>query len=131
MEENKIVSIDVLRINYSRDKICKCYDYYKNKPSYEIDMKNRLVYCNKCHVIVDAFDALYNISKDIDRINGEVHQAIRYKKELEEYKPYLKEARRYEKMMREKYMLPVCPNCREAFEWNQITSMTNKKFLKR
>lgn len=124
-EEEKIVNIETLKINYARNKICKC-----NEPLYEIDYKNRLVYCRICQAIIDPFEAIYKLALNMEFINNEIHRAIEYKKEIDNYKPYLREAKRYEKMMREKEMLPVCPHCTKPFKWNEIVSMTNKKFYK-
>lgn len=130
--ENKVVDIDFLRLNYSRNKFCKCYDTFpRKKPQFEIDIKNRIVECRYCHIMVDPFEALVILAKKYEQINESIEEAERYKQELITYKPYLKEARRYEAMMREKDMLPVCPNCSQAFEWNSITKMTNKRFLKK
>lgn len=130
--ENKVVDIDFLRLNYSKNKFCKCYDKFpRKKPQFEIDMKNRVVECRYCHVMLDAFEALVILAKEYQGINEAIKNAEEYKRRLISYKPYLKEARRYEAMMREKDMLPVCPNCNEAFEWQDITKMTNKRFLKK
>lgn len=130
--ENKVVDIDFLRLNYSRNKFCKCYDKFpRKKPQFEIDMKNRIVECRHCHIMLDPFEALVILAKEYQSINESIEEAERYRQELITYKPYLKEAKRYETMMREKDMLPVCPNCNEAFEWQDITETINKKFLKR
>lgn len=129
MEEEKIIQIDTLRLNYSRNKICNCYSY-GNKPSYELDLKNRLVYCNKCNAIIEPFEALYQVASNLEKINEEISRAKAYKNELMSYKPYLRQAKRYEQMMREKDMLPVCPKCKEAFKWEDVCSMINKKFYK-
>ncbi len=81
--------------------------------------------------MLDPFEALVILAKEYQSINESIEEAERYRQELISYKPYLKEARRYEAMMREKDMLPVCSKCNEAFEWNSITRMTNKNFLKK
>lgn len=120
--DEKVVHIETLRVNYAREKICKC------KPSYEIDYNNRLVYCRTCQAIVDPFEALYNLTKYVELFNDEIDRAIEFKKQLDSYKPYLREAQRYERMMREKEMLPICPHCNQMFEWNEIRRMSNKKF---
>ncbi|MBP3463812.1 MAG: hypothetical protein J6K45_04960 [Clostridia bacterium] len=124
-EKEKIVSIDVLRINHKRKKICEC-----ERPLYEVDCKNRLVYCEICGAIVDAFDAIYKVAMHVEEINEDIKRAIENKKILETYKPHLKEARRYERMMRAKDMLPKCPKCNKAFNWNEVTMMINKHYYK-
>lgn len=131
IEKDKVVTINCLRLNRSRSKFCDCYRYGEKTPKYEIDTTNRTVECRYCQTMVDPFDALVNIAQNYENIQDEVKRAINYKNELMNYKPYLRQAKRYEQMMRDKDMLPVCPNCNEAFEWQDITRMNNKRFLKR
>lgn len=98
--ENKVVDIDFLRLNYSRNKFCKCYDTFpRKKPQFEIDIKNRIVECRYCHIMVDPFEALVILAKEYQAINEAIENAQEYKQKLINYKPYLKEARRYEAMM--------------------------------
>ena len=126
MENEKIVRIDTLIINRRREKNCKCL-----YPSYEVDTTNRLVYCKKCMAVVEPFVALERIAIHSEILNAEIENAIEYRNELMNYKPFLREAKRYEKMMREKNMLPVCPKCGEPFEWQEVTRMINRKFAEK
>lgn len=122
---DKVVNIETLIINRRREKNCKC-----SKPSYEIDTKNHLVYCQKCLAVIEPFEALVRLAEHIEEINDSIEYAKSYKNELINYKPYLREAKRYERMMREKDMLPICPKCNHMFNWNEIVSMGNKRFYK-
>lgn len=124
--ENKIVQIDVLKLEYDYQKICKC-----ERCLYEIDVQNRLIRCTECGAIVDPFEALMNIAKNFDRVNEQVKNCYHKINELNSYKPYLREAKRYEAMMREKDLLPICPKCGELFEWHELRSMGNKIFYKK
>ena len=124
-EENKVINIETLIINRRREKNCKCL-----KPSYEIDTQNHLVYCQRCMAVVEPFEALIRLAEYAEGINYEIECAKRYKLELMNYKPFLREAKRYEKMMREKEMLPLCPHCHKPFKWNEVTGMMNKRFYK-
>ena len=124
-DKEKIINIDTLIINRRRELNCKC-----EKPLYEIDSKNHLVYCRNCMAVVEPFVALEHIAMHIENINYEIECATRYKQELINYRPYLREAKRYEKMMREKDMLPLCPHCNKPFNWDEIVQLTNKRFYK-
>lgn len=124
--ENKIVQIDVLKLEYGYQKICKC-----EKNHYEIDVKNRLIRCTDCGAIIDPFEALMKIANYFDNVNEQVQSCYRKINELNSYKPYLREAKRYEAMMRKKDMLPICPKCGELFEWRELNSMGNKIFYKK
>ncbi len=125
MNTDNVIHIDVLKANYARNKICKC-----QVPKYEIDYKNRLVYCRTCGAIIEPFEALYRLALSYQEINDEIDRAIEYKRELQNYKPFLRQAKRYEQMMRKKNMLPICPKCREVFKWEELTGMANKEFYK-
>ena len=61
--ENNIVSFDIVRINRARDKICKC-----NPAHYEVDTTNRIVTCQDCGSIVNAFDALVSLAGRYEEI---------------------------------------------------------------
>lgn len=128
---SEVVDLNYLRLNRSRSKFCDCYKYLDKPPKYEIDTSNRVIECRYCQTIVEPFEALINLAKYYEKIQEDLERAKQYKNELMSYKPYLRQAKRYEKMMREKDMLPLCPNCNESFEWQDVTSMTNKKFLKK
>lgn len=130
MKEEKVVDLNYLRINRSRSKFCDCYKYGEKAPKYEIDTVNRVIECRYCQTMIEPFEALVNLAKYNEAIQENVEKAREYKKELMSYKPYLRQAKRYEKMMKEKDMLPVCPKCNEAFKWENLCSMTNKKFYK-
>lgn len=80
--------------------------------------------------VVEPFEALIKLATYYEKINDSIEYAKNYKNELMNYKPYLREARRYEEMMRKKDMLPICPKCSQLFNWNEVTSMGNKRFYK-
>ena len=44
-DNDKIVTINCLRLNRSRSKFCDCYRYGEKTPKYEIDTTNRTVEC--------------------------------------------------------------------------------------
>lgn len=121
--ENKIIDINTLIVNRRREKNCKCL-----KPHYEIDTQNHLVYCQKCMAVVEPYEALLKLAMNYEEINDNIEYAKQYRDELMNYKPFLREAKRYEQMMREKDMLPICPKCSQLFNWNELVSMGNKKF---
>lgn len=124
-ECNKVINIETLIINRRREKNCKCL-----KPHYEIDTQNHLVYCQKCMAVVEPFEALVQLAMHIEEINDKIESATRYKNELMSYKPYLRQAKRYEQMMRQKDMLPLCPHCHKPFYWDEVVEMINKHFYK-
>lgn len=124
--DNNIVQIDILKLEYDYKKICQCKNI-----NYEIDVQNRLVRCTSCGAIRDPFDVLVTMANNVDRINEQLKRGYRKMYELDSYKPILREAKRYEKMMREKDLLPICPKCGELFEWKEVNSMGNKIFYKK
>src|SRR5574344_2532414 len=123
---SEIIDIDFLRYKANIRKICKC-----EGAKYELDTVNRLVYCIQCGAIIDPFEALKDLAYRSEEINEKTRQIYEQQKQLANYKPYLKEAKRYEQMMRETKMIPICPNCKKPFNWNEITTMINKEFLRK
>lgn len=114
----KVKRIDVLRIEHNSQTQCRC-----KKPVYELDTNNRFVYCAECGAIVDAFDALYKMAKDYERINRNVEAALKQAKELAAYKPHLRCLRDIEKH-HNNHLYPLCPNCSKAIHIEEINSYT-------
>lgn len=125
-KDDRIAQIDILRFEYGRKKICEC----KNG-KYEIDVQNRLIYCRGCGAIKNPFDVCVDLARRYAEINNTVQKCYEQARELYSYQPFLREAKRYEKMMREKDMLPVCPRCGEIFEWQEVNALANKHFFKK
>ena len=123
MIDKEIPNINVLRLEYGLEKICRC----QNK-KYEIDIQNRLVWCQICKAVIDPFEALKYLALHIDTINESIKHAIDYRNELMSYKPYLREAKRLESQMRHKDMLPVCPKCNNTFEWRELNFFHNRNY---
>ena len=122
-ESDKIAQIDILRFEYGREKICKC-----EKNRYEIDVQNKLIYCRDCGAIKNPFDVCVELARRFEYINKQVNICYGQMRELQSYKPFLREAKRLEKMMREKDMLPICPKCGEMFNWNEIRALGNAHY---
>ena len=108
----KIVRYDTIKVEYGKKKMCQC-----QRPCYEVDFQNRLVYCT-CGAIVDPFEAMVRIARDMERWDEYVQQRLEETRLIDEYKPrrvILKklEAKycQNEKRGRE----PTCPRCRQAF----------------
>ncbi|MCX4303799.1 MAG: hypothetical protein OSJ66_07335 [Clostridia bacterium] len=123
MIDKEIPNINVLRLEYGLEKICRCQD-----KKYEIDIQNRLVWCQTCKAVIDPFEALKYLALHIDTINESIKHAIDYRNELMNYKPYLREAKRLESQMRHKDMLPVCPKCNNTFEWGELNCFHNRNY---
>ena len=69
--EKDIIAFDLAKINRGKTKICGC----KN-PHYEIDTTNRLVMCEDCGAIVDAFDALLKLCEHMKEIQHKEERMI-------------------------------------------------------
>lgn len=124
---NKVNRIDILRVDYGKRKLCEC----KN-PHYVIDYENRIVTCEDCRAVVEPFEALYELAKHYDRLGNQVQSLLEQKTEIVNYKPHLVIIKNVEKMYRSNNysMVPVCPNCGDAFDLKDLTSWRNRKFLK-
>lgn len=126
---NNIIRFEIAKINRGKDRICTC-----EKPHYEIDTVNRLVTCEDCGAVMDAFDVLVRFAKNMERIEQRQEQMEH------QWKSYAKMANEeFYRMIRNRVfremnanyrrgMLPHCPKCEEMFEPTEITRWTNKKY---
>lgn len=130
-EKDKILSFTLFKVEKGREKICKC-----NPPHYEIDTENRIVTCVDCGATLDAFEALIVLCKHMDKYREYQKKALEKCKLYKEWAD--KEWRRRMKNaafkdMDKQYqegMLPNCPKCGGIFDPMEITSWTNKKYVK-
>lgn len=136
-EPDKIFGIDSLRIKRNMRKICSC-----ENPQYDVDSKNRAVWCQECGAWIDSFDAIMRVAeygeslekqlevleKQIEELYEKRDQIGREILELAEKKPRLLLFRKLEKDYRGKEMLPVCPHCKEGFFFEDIVGWVNRKF---
>lgn len=130
-EKDKVLSFTLFKVEKGREKICKC-----NPPHYEIDPVNRIVTCMDCGATLDAFEVLMALYNHIDEYREYQEKALEKCKLYGEWAN--KEWRRRMKNkafknMDKQYqsgMLPHCPKCGEIFDPMEITSWTNKKYVK-
>ena len=122
---DRIERFDLLRVEYDAKKLCRC-----RNASYEVDYQNRLVRCQQCGAIVDPFEALVKISKDITRYEDHLDYLLEERKRLEEWKPRLLVIRKLAERYHSGKMAPICPRCKEAFDLKEITSWTSSVFVK-
>lgn len=121
----QLISLDILRVNRGLSKICKCHNR-----NFEIDATNKLVYCSKCHAIIEPYEALYEIANSRERIVSENERLYNQRKEIANYKPYLVAIKRIEESSRRGKMLPHCPRCKEIFYLEELTWWTSKDYCK-
>ena len=120
-----IIEFDLLKYKQNATRICKC-----ENPTYIIDRKNRLVYCEKCEVIKDPFAILEEFADRGKKLNEKTERIREYQKELMSYKPHLKSIKSLESNIRSGKMLPYCPQCNQLFKIEEIYQYGNKAFYK-
>ena len=120
---DKIIDLEILRINRNIDKQCKCNRWERN---FTVDTTNKKVYCS-CGAEVDPYDAIYDIAYRRDRLNEEVKRLLEQRKEIVEYKPWLLVFRDLESRYRTKRMLPACPHCGRGFYFEEIRCWVNRR----
>lgn len=130
-EKGKVLSFTLLKVEKCREKICKC-----SPPHYVIDTANRIVICDDCGAVLDAFDAiveLCNHIKEYEEYQDKALKQINTYREMadEEYRRRFRN-RVFKEMDAEyrKGMLPRCPQCGEIFEPTKINQWTNRKYYK-
>lgn len=120
---DKIVSLDQLRINRGIEKFCKC-----EKRTFIIDPKNRRVNCESCGAVVDAYEAMYELASKGERLQQSVERMLEQRKQIANYKPWLKVIKNLEKQYRGKKMIPNCPRCSEPFYLEELVRWTGKQY---
>ena len=123
---DNIISFELLRINRGREKFCKC-----EKPTYEIDTKNRIVSCRLCGAFIDPYEALYSIALNKERFGQYLQSMLDQAHELENWQPHLIYVRKLESIWRSKDMLPTCPHCKKPIEAKELYYSThiNKNYI--
>ncbi|WP_200411829.1 MULTISPECIES: hypothetical protein [Virgibacillus] len=120
---NKIIRIDQIRINRGMEKVCKC-----KKRKYMLDTRNRRVMCSSCGAIIDPYDAMYDMALRWEQMNEQLDYMLEQRKQIINYKPWLKAIRYLEKQYRGKKMIPECPRCNEPFYLEELNSWTGREF---
>lgn len=123
---DKVVDIDVLRINRNISKRCQCQD-----KRFVVDPQNRAVHCGTCGAWVDPYDAIYHLATKKERMIEQVTSLLEQRREISRYKPHLVVIKQLERQYRGKKMLPTCPHCHEAFYLEELTFWTNAELVKR
>jgi hypothetical protein len=121
---DNVKRFDILKVEYARKKLCQC-----REPHYEIDYRNRLVYCTDCGAIVDPFDVLNYLATHYNRISSQVEGLLEQRKEILNWKPWLLSFRKLESEYRGGKMLPCCPVCNEPFYFERIVSWVDRKMV--
>jgi len=115
---DKIARFDVLRVEYGYAKMCKC-----ERPHYELDCKNRLVYCKDCGAIVDPFEALVNVATATEQWDDYRQRALEERRKIANYQPRRVVIKKLEKQyVRAEHdcMEPTCPRCGKPFELEEL-----------
>ncbi|WHH59147.1 hypothetical protein [Petroclostridium sp. X23] len=120
---DKIIELDILRINRNIDKKCKCNRWERK---FTVDTTNKKVYCN-CGAEVDPYEALEDLARNRERIVEENKRLYEQRKQIIDYKPWLLVFRDLESQYRSKMMLPACPHCGRGFFFEELRSWTNRQ----
>lgn len=123
---DKVVDIEILRINRNVGKWCKC----RNR-KFTVDPDNRSVYCGECGALVDPFEAIYDVAKSCERLKRETENLLEQRRQIASYKPHLVVFKKLESSYRSKNYLPCCPECGKAFFFEHICSWVNRELEER
>lgn len=121
---DKVIPIELVRINRNIRKICSC-----ENPQYDVDPNNRMVWCRDCGASIDPFDAIYNLAKRGHEMEEENQRLLEQRRQILNYQPHLVVFKSLERQYRSKEMAPVCPNCGKGFLFEKITGWINRKYM--
>lgn len=112
---NNLIELDQIRINRNLDKECTC-----QQRKFVLDTTNKKVLCAGCGVMVDPYEAMYEIYRNRDYHMDQMKRLHKQRKELINYKPWLKSIRALEQKFRGKKQYPTCPRCAEPFDLEEL-----------
>ena len=118
----KIIDIEVVRINRNIDKRCTCRDR-----NFIVDSQNKEINCGTCGARVDSYEALEEVASSYERLGDEVRHLLKQRKQIMNYKPHLIVFRDLESKYRGKKMLPICPHCHRAFYFEELNAWTSRE----
>ena len=128
-DKGNIISFTLCRLEKGREKICQC-----SPPHYVIDTTNRIVTCDDCGAVLDAFDALTVLCGYIKQYEEYQEKAIEradtYRRLADEElrRRFRNKAFKDMDANYRKGMLPHCPKCGELFEPTELRHWTNRKY---
>jgi len=122
----KVVRIDILRVNWNSEKICRCHN-----PHYMLDVANRVVYCDDCKATIDPFEALMKLASGYSHVSDQVEHLLEQRRQIERYRPHLVVIKRLEEMYRGQKMVPTCPECKKPIDLADLPGVAwvNRAFL--
>lgn len=124
MTDEKVISIDMLRINRTADKKCTC-----KVRNFTIDTQNREITCG-CGKVVDPFEAMLDVAKHYEYINVQ-HQALNEQRlSWQKEKPHSVVFKGLEQHYRRGKMLPYCPKCNAMFDFKDLVFWGNAEFYR-
>ena len=123
---DKVVDIEVLRINRNINKRCQCDDR-----NYVVDTQNKEVSCGKCGARIDPYEAIEDLAYNHERLQREAQMLLDQRREITNYKINMVVFRGLESNYRGKKMLPICPHCNRAFYFEELNFWTNREIEER
>jgi hypothetical protein len=119
MDKDKIINLDMLRIQRGTKEVCRCI----GEPHYIIDPDCRKIFCGKCGAEVDPFDAMHKLSmigrqyiETLNRLKEEIREAEKKHRRTNLFREL--EGWYYKKMY------PECPHCHVPIRFEDLTSFT-------
>jgi len=122
---DKVIELEVLRINRNIDKKCRCYNR-----TFVVDPTNKIILCGECGARVDPYEAIYDLAYNRERMVEENRRLLEQRKQIESYKPFLVVIKELEKKYRNKNeLLPCCPHCHRGIYLKELLAeSTSKQF---
>lgn len=120
---DKVIELEVVRINRNIEKRCVCED-----KTFVVDPANHCVNCGHCGALVDPYEAILYLAKHGERLQREIRALLEQRWQIVNYQPHLLVFRELERRYRGKKDLPLCPECNQAFYFEQIVGWVNREW---
>jgi ribosomal protein S27AE len=119
---DKVIDLEVIRINRNIDKRCKCADR-----TFIVDTANRCINCGHCGALVDPYEAMLYLAEHGELLQRENRALLEQRRQIIGYQPHLLVFRELEQNYRSKKMIPCCPKCGQGFFFEEIGCWTNRR----
>lgn len=119
-----VIDITAVRLKRNAKPRCTCDRRHRH---FEVDKDNREVTCAGCGAVVDPFEAMVDVAYFNDHLHSEIEALWEQRKQIVNYKPHLLVFRDLESQYRGKKWLPICPNCHQAFFFEEVRAWAGRE----
>ncbi|MBW4083604.1 hypothetical protein [Paenibacillus sp. S150] len=125
-ENDKIITLDVIRLERHKPRKCTCGD----DKHFTVDKVNREITCD-CGMTVDPFEAMLHLAEHYDYLNRQHESLSQQRLQWLKEKPHSVIFKKLEREYQRGKMLPYCPRCEQPFDYKNINSHVSAEYFRK